>query len=77
MLGVSETFRGKGVLTQLMAYAEKELQNNYEEITINTYPDKFPAMYAYLQKNHFILDKKEWKELHGKKVEKAFFIKHI
>lgn len=78
MTGVLEKYRGQGVLSQLMDEGQKQLQEKgYKQITVNTFEEKFPNMYAYLLKHGFTLYKEEQKEWQGKSVTKSFFKKQL
>jgi len=72
--GVLEKFRRKGLLKSLMDEAKRILKNmNYTQITIDTYPEKFPAMYAYLTKYKYKMYREEQKGLRGQLTKKCFF----
>lgn len=74
MAGVSEKFRRKGLLKSLMDKAKRSLKNmNYKQMTINTYPEKFRAMYSYLTKYQYSIYKEEQKEWDGQLTKKCFF----
>jgi ribosomal protein S18 acetylase RimI-like enzyme len=78
MVGVDEKFRGRGILKSLMEAGEQELKKKgYEYINLNTFPEKLPAMYAYLQKYHFIQYHEEQKDWHGKLMRKVSFRKKL
>jgi len=52
MAGVSEEYRRQGILKKLMLKLTKLLkEKGFKALTINTWPEKFPAMYAYLTKH--------------------------
>jgi len=78
MTGVDEKHRQKGVLKELISRLIEILkEKKYKTFTINTWPEKFPAMYAYLTKYNYEEYKKEEKEWEGKKTLKVFFRKKI
>lgn len=78
MAGVDENFRDKGILTALMQTGLEEIKKRkYEEITVNTFPEKFPIMFSFLQKHGFIEYKDEQKEWNGKEIKKVFFRKKL
>jgi ribosomal protein S18 acetylase RimI-like enzyme len=78
MAGVAEKFRGKGLLSALMGEAQKQLKSKgYQQMTINTYSEKFPIMYSYLTKHKFELYKEEEKQSQGKMIRKSFFKKKV
>lgn len=78
MTGVLEKYRGQGILSRLMDEGQRLLQERgYKQITVNTFEEKFPTMYAYLQTHGFILYKEEQKDWQGKSVKKSFFRKQL
>lgn len=78
MAGVSEKHRRQGILKKLMIKLTEVLrERGYEVLTINTWPEKFPAMYAYLTKYGYEKYKEEEKEWEGQKTLKSFFRKKI
>jgi len=78
MAGVDQKYRQKGILKKLISELTKILKKeNYKTFTINTWPEKFPAMYAYLTKYGYEEYEKEERKWEGKKTLKAFFRKKI
>lgn len=78
MTGVLEEYRGQGILSRLMDEGQRQLKaKRYTQVTVNTFEEKFPHMYAYLQKHGFTLYKEEQKEWQGKSVTKSFFRKKL
>jgi len=78
MAGVSKEYRQKGILKKLISKLTRILkEKNYKVFTINTWPEKFPAMYAYLTKYGYEQYKKEERKWEGKKTLKAFFRKKV
>jgi len=78
MAGVNKECRQKGVLKKLISKLIKILkEKNYKAFTINTWPEKFPVMYAYLTKYNYEQYKKEEREWEGKKTLKTFFRKEV
>jgi ribosomal protein S18 acetylase RimI-like enzyme len=78
MAGVAEKHRRQGMLKKLTSKLTKILrEKDYKAFTINTWPKKFPSMYAYLTKYGYEKYKEEEKEWEGKKTIKAFFRKNI
>lgn len=78
MTGVLEKYRGQGILSKLMDEGQRQLQEKgYKQISVNTFEEKFPNMYAYLQNHGFTLYKEEQKEWQGKSVTKSFFRKQL
>jgi ribosomal protein S18 acetylase RimI-like enzyme len=76
MAGVAETARGRGILKSLITRAEEiAREKGYTHISINTYPEKYPAMFHYLQKYNYLQYKVEDREWQGKMTKKAFFRK--
>lgn len=67
-VGVVENYRRFGVWKQMYkAILNSAKQNGFKKLTLNTYKNKFPNMYAYCLKNGF----EEYKTEKGK----SFFIK--
>ncbi|KKR30286.1 hypothetical protein A2715_03145 [Candidatus Woesebacteria bacterium RIFCSPHIGHO2_01_FULL_39_32] len=52
-------------------------KEGYLYVTINTYKDKFPAIYSYLTNYGFKEYKKEPNNWNGQKIVKSFFRKNI
>lgn len=78
LAGVLKNYRGKGILTSLMDAAQDLLkEKGYQSITINTYPEKFPAMYHYLTKYHFEMYHEEQREWQSHSTRKCFFRKAL
>lgn len=78
MAGVSEMYRRQGILKKLMLKLTKILrEKGFKIITINTWPEKFPAMYAYLTKHGYEKYREEEKEWEGKRTLKSFFRKNL
>lgn len=56
LAGVKEEYRRQGIFKQIMDYSIPVLEKKgYVKITINTFKDKYPAMYEYLTNNGFSL----------------------
>ncbi len=73
-VGVHPLYRGKGVWRKMIQCIEKiAVERNYHRITLNTYRDRFPYMYAFAEKNGFI---EYHSEMHNG-VIKSFFEKKI
>lgn len=54
ILGVHENYRRHGILERMMDQAFNILrQRGFQFFTLNTYPERFPAMYAFLEKHDF------------------------
>lgn len=74
-VGVLEEYRGEGIWREsykkIINYA---LDKGFKKITLNTYKDKFPNMYAFVNKKGFRLLREET-TLGG--YSKSFFIKEI
>lgn len=78
MTGILEQYQGKGILSQLFSEGERLLKEwGYKQMTVNTFEEKFPTMYGYLQKHGFTLYKEEQKEWQAKSVTKSFFSKQL
>lgn len=78
MGGVAEKYRQRGILKKLVRGLMKLLrQKGYKTLTLNTYPEKFPAMFAYLNKYNYEFCREEEADWDGRKVVKAFFQKKI
>jgi len=78
MAGVAEKYRRQGLLKKLISKIKKILkEKGYKTFTINTWPEKFPAMYAYLTKYGYKKYKEEEKEWEGKQTLKVFFRKDL
>jgi ribosomal protein S18 acetylase RimI-like enzyme len=78
MAGVAEKYRKQGILKKLMSELTKVLkERGYKDFTINTWPEKFPAMYAYLTKYDYEKYKEEEKDWEGKRAVKSFFRKNL
>jgi ribosomal protein S18 acetylase RimI-like enzyme len=78
MDGVDEQFRNQGIFTTLIETGLRELKKRgYEYMTINTFPEKFPVMFSFLQKHDFVEYKEEQKEWHGEITKKVFFRKKL
>ena len=76
--GVDKKYRQKGILKKLISKLIKILkEKNYKALTINTWPEKFPEMYAYLTKYGYEEYKKQEKTWENKKTLKVFFRKKV
>lgn len=78
MDGVDEQFRKQGVFTSLMQSGMDELKKRgYAYLTINTFPEKFPAMFSFLQTHGFTQYKEEQKNWNGTLTKKVLFRKKL
>lgn len=76
LAGVKEEYRRLGVFKQLMDYCVPILEKKgYSKITINTYKDKYPAMYEYLSNNGFSLIHEQPATWGDEITQKSFFEK--
>ena len=78
LAGTAEKYRRQGVFKRLMMELTRILKKRgYKGLTINTYPEKFPAMYAYLTKHGFRKYKEKKKDWQGREISKLFFKKRF
>jgi GNAT superfamily N-acetyltransferase len=60
LAGVAQAARGKGIWSTLFKdVSQYASSQGYSYILLNTFPEKFPTMYAFLQKKKAIVYKKE------------------
>lgn len=78
MAGVDERSRGQGILKALMDRAFEMLrEQGYTTVTLNSYPESFPAMIDYLNKYGFAAYKEEMTDHYGTPSRKVFFRKKL
>lgn len=59
-VGLLDEYRGKGIWKETYKIiVEYSLEKNFKKLTLNTYKDKFPNMYTFVNKEGFRLLKEE------------------
>lgn len=78
MSGIKMQFRRRGLMTKLLKGLESCLaKQGHPRLTVNTYEEKFPAMFALLKKEGYKVWKTKRVDWDGKKVLKSFFVKKL